>query len=136
MKNFHDSFENNSFPEIYWLEQEVTFDEICRFLNKQIFQLFYVNGNHISNKQEFLTCLSEVMGFPDYFQPNWDAFEECMLEMEWHSTKRYILFYENPENFMNNDSSQWNVALDILDSAVQYWSKNGVLFYVILKIIS
>lgn len=134
MKNFKEALNsNNALPEIYWLEHEVTFDEIIRFLDKQMFQMFYVNGGNISNKQGFLEYISKVMEFPNYFQLNWDSFEECMLEMEWHPSQRYILLYEDPESFMNNDSSQWNVALDILDSVVKYWSNNRVHFYVFLK---
>jgi hypothetical protein len=133
MKNFQEILGSNTLPEIYWIEHEVTFDEITCFLNKQMFQMFYVNGRCISNKQGFLEHISKVMAFPDYFQPNWDSFEECMLEMRWYSSHQYILFYEEPESFMKNDSSQWSILLDILDSVIKYWNKNGILFYVILK---
>lgn len=119
---------------IYQLGIKITVDQVSRFANEHQLQFFHICGTHISDKQSFLASISHAMDFPDYFHSNWDAFEECITDMEWQTIANgFVLLYENFENFVDCAPSQWRILLDILESSVQFWNQQKVPVYIFLK---
>jgi len=89
-------------------------------------QVFYLDGREISSKAEFLSQAAKAMHFPAYFGANWDAFDECIIDLEWCPAQGYILIYDRPDVFAASDPEQWKIALDILQSAVEYWREQNI----------
>lgn len=94
-------------------------------LSQQNVQIFYLNGREISSKEAFLRKAAEVMKFPEYFGANWDAFDECITDLTWCPAKEYVLIYERPDIFAQEDPTQWKILLEILQSAEEYWNKTN-----------
>ncbi|PZU95969.1 MAG: barnase inhibitor [Pseudanabaena sp.] len=96
-------------------------------------KIFYLDGREIQDKQSFLQKVAEVMQFPDYFGYNWDAFEECITDLDWCPAAQYILIYDYPEAFSTAEPEEWMIAYDILRLAVEYWQSTdtplGVLLF-------
>lgn len=44
-----------------------------------------LDGRSLEGKEDLLQALGWALGFPDYYAPNWDALEECLLDMSWQS---------------------------------------------------
>jgi hypothetical protein len=44
---------------------------------------FVINGDRVHDKQTFLREFAEVLGFPEYFDFNWDAFADCLTDLSW-----------------------------------------------------
>ncbi|NJP08777.1 MAG: barstar family protein [Leptolyngbyaceae cyanobacterium RU_5_1] len=65
------------------------------------------------------------MHFPDYFGANWNAFDECITDLTWRPAQKYILVYDRPDIFAKADPEQWQMAEEILRSAVEYWQAAG-----------
>jgi hypothetical protein len=111
------------------------FDSNCRVIPKNLdinqrklhsgygdtARVFFIDGNFISNKEQFLKNIADTLQFPSYFGYNWDAFEECMTDLDWLHAEKFCLAYESPEKFALSDPGQWEIAWDILLSAVEYW---------------
>ena len=108
-------------------------EELSQLCQSKNCQLFYIDGQAIRNKSAFIETCAKVMNFPSYFGNNWDAFEECLTDLEWYSSSKYILFYDNLNNFSQADPKQCEVARDIFQSAVDYWADTDTPMYVFLK---
>ncbi|GAA6623321.1 barstar family protein [Scytonema sp. NUACC26] len=107
-------------PEIMATRKQVI-DKIIEELAEQGIQVFYLNGREISSKETFLRKAAEAMQFPTYFGGNWDAFDECITDLTWFPAKSYVLLYERPDIFAQAEPTEWQIAVDILRSAEEYW---------------
>lgn len=113
---------------LYKLETAISPDALATLSQEHNVRLFHLDGANVTNKADFLKAIADAMLFPRYFGQNWDALEDCLTDLDWLNGDRFILLYEQPETFAQNDSSEWLVALDILRSTVDYWrTKNRTL---------
>lgn len=92
-------------------------------LSQQGNQVFYLDGKEISTKEAFLSKAAQAMKFPEYFGYNWDAFDECITDLEWCPAQKYALVYDQPDIFAKADPIGWKIARDILEAAVEYWQQ-------------
>lgn len=107
-------------PEL-GIDHKQIVEKIIDELSLQNIQLFYIDGREISSKTTFLSKIAEAMKLPDYFGKNWDALDECITDLEWCPAQGYILVYDRPDIFAKADPEQWQIAQEILNSAVKYW---------------
>ena len=45
------------------------------------FEIAEVDASTARDERDLLESLGGVLGFPDYFRPNWDAFDDCLGDM-------------------------------------------------------
>lgn len=110
-------FAHNSSPE---RDSEII-GTMVKGLVDQGVKVFYLDGRAINSKKSFFIKAAEVMQFPEYFGHNWDAFDECITDLEWVPAKRYVLIYNKPNLFAETNPLDWQIAYDTLQSAVDYW---------------
>ena len=107
-------------PELGINRQQLFQKLTAELINKNI-QVFYLDGKEITNKQTFLKQAGESLKFPAYYGQNWDAFNDCITDLGWCPARAYILIYDQPEIFAKAEPEQWQIALTILNYAVEYW---------------
>jgi hypothetical protein len=120
-------------PGVYFLESDAPVDELVRLAEERGFTVFRLDGHDISDKATFLREAAASMNFPEYFGGNWDSFDECIKDLEWKPANGYVLLYDRFQPFAEDDPPQWETATDILRSAVDYWSREHIPFYVLLR---
>ena len=89
-------------------------------------KVFYLDGKKITSKQAFLKQAAEAMEIPTYFGNNWDAFDECITDLTWCPAQRYVILYDYADIFAQAEPTQYQIALDILNSAKKYWEANNI----------
>jgi RNAse (barnase) inhibitor barstar len=89
-------------------------------------KVFYLDGKKINSKETFLRKAAEAMQFPTYFGANWDAFDECITDLTWCPAQRYIILYDHADIFAQAEPTQYQIALDILNSAKEYWQAKNI----------
>ncbi|MEH1924887.1 barstar family protein [Nostoc sp.] len=89
-------------------------------------KVFYLDGKKINSKETFLSKAAEAMQFPTYFGDNWDAFDEFITDLTWCPAERYVILYEHADIFAQAEPTQYQIALDILNSAKEYWEANNI----------
>ena len=89
-------------------------------------KVFYLDGKKINSKQTFLKQAAEAMEIPTYFGANWDAFDECITDLTWCPAQRYVILYHHADIFAQAEPTQYQIALDILNSAKEYWEANNI----------
>lgn len=98
------------------------------------FKLYYLDGSKIRDKSSFLDKIAKAMSFPSYFGRNWDALNDMLTDMSWaQPAKGYIVLIQSPEYFMQAAPDDWDVAMDIFKTAIEFWNKANIPYYVLLR---
>lgn len=99
---------------------------------RQGLAFFPVAGQGIHSKEQFLDHFARALDFPDYFGGNWDAFEDCLTDLSWHDAPGYVILYGEFDAFAGQAPDQFEVALEILNAAVEFWRDQGKSMFVFL----
>ena len=94
-----------------------------------------LDGNKTVDKTSFLIQISELLKFPDYFSPNWDALNDCLnnnqdWDLEFNNIVGNItVLWIDPISFSEHNNSDFLTAIDILKSFTE--DKTNPLTFII-----
>lgn len=120
-------------PGMYRFDSRATVEFLRNEADAAGWQLFYLDGAKVRDKKSFLAKAARALNFPAYFGHNWDAFEECVNDLSWAPASGYILLFQAPERLVKNARADWEIAVEILATAIENWNELGVPFYVLLR---
>ncbi|MFJ7755278.1 barstar family protein [Peribacillus muralis] len=81
-----------------------------------------IEGCKCQNKKGFFKEFAIKMKFPDYFGDNWDAFNECINDLEWLNCEQYVVFIKDFNFLFKNDEKNLTLFLKILVDTVEEWN--------------
>jgi RNAse (barnase) inhibitor barstar len=84
------------------------------------------------NKIDLLDAFAATLKFPDYFGRNWDALDECLSDLAWIDAPGWVLTIENSTQVAVNNQETLATAIQVLQSAAEYWQGEGKSFWAIL----
>ena len=71
-------------------------------------------------------CFDEVsraLNFPNYFGRNWDALDECLVDLSWLPAPAYVLLIDSALDVLREESvEQLETLLRILGRAASEWA--------------
>jgi hypothetical protein len=76
----------------------------------------------VTTKGLLFELYSKSLKFPDYFGSNWDAFEECINDLDWLGAKAVLIMHED---FVKLPDDDFQVYIDVLRKSVAYWRTKG-----------
>jgi hypothetical protein len=76
----------------------------------------------IDNLDNLFKLFVEAFHFPDYFGYNWNAFDECMNDLDWIKAGRYILVLKNLDKLAISNQDIF-ILLRILKETAIEWIK-------------
>lgn len=120
---------------VYTVDIQADANEIRLLAEQHEYRFYYIRGDDISTKQEFLDEAKATMNFP-YFGNNWDALLDCLRDLSWHPAKGYILLYDNFHIFQKNSPEDFAVALEVFNDATVSWkeaSDKKIPLYILLS---
>src|SRR5690554_1403318 len=80
---------SNSIGAVSFVHNKGHINECHEEQEKKIFEC---NVKHVENKSDLLRVVATALKFPDYFGMNWDALDECLVDLEWMpSSSGYVL---------------------------------------------
>jgi len=120
-------------PNIYQLKPEISQKNLINFCQTNKFQLCYLDGININNKQEFFQGCISAFKLPEYFGNNWDAWEDCLTDLSWFQAYSYLFYYHNYQNFATNSPEDWQILVAILQDTIAHWQRQNIPFFVILS---
>lgn len=77
-----------------------------------------LDGRTLHSKELLLAMLAKALTFPDYFDENWDALEECLSDMSWREGHISLLIDHAdaiPEALLAT-------LIDVFTSVAQLWT--------------
>ncbi len=78
-------------------------------------------GRSCATKEGLLKAAAKAFDFPDYFDPNWDAFEECLCDLEWRPAEGYLLVFNQAHLVLSRAPEDWETLISILRSVGKHW---------------
>lgn len=81
-----------------------------------------LNGQEMPDAVSAFQHFSEVLKFPEYFGWNWNAFYDCVRDLNWISADKRILIIESAESSLSRDDDGRKKFFGCLWRAGQRWS--------------
>jgi RNAse (barnase) inhibitor barstar len=86
------------------------------------------------DKNAFLKAIAAALRFPDYFGHNWDAFYECLTDLEQASGTGIVVVLRQASGFARTEPDEFAAAVDALRDAADFWEAEGGRLLVVLEL--
>lgn len=83
-----------------------------------------LDGRLLGDKATLLTELGRVLDFPAYYGGNWDALEECLVDLSWHDGPLRVLITD--ADALADDLRE--SLIEIFLQAARAWAAEGRTF--------
>jgi hypothetical protein len=84
-----------------------------------------VRGNKMRLVNNLFDEFAAAFQFPCYFGENWNAFDECLADLEWLPASGYVLFVTNAADVLRDEPpSEFITFARLLHSISDEWSNN------------
>lgn len=116
--------------ELYSIEYQLTWEDVY---------VSHIRGSLCSTLDDFFREISCSMRFPNYFGWNWDAFDECITDLDWLKFESIQIVIDNYELMFNaeknGDERKRQLALmeKHLNIAFNFWESQGVAFSILIN---
>lgn len=87
----------------------------------------------IRDKNAFLLAFAGAATFPAHFGRNWDAFYDCLLDMD-PGDGGILIVLQNASGFARAEPEEFAAAIDALTDAADYWKEQGKTLAVIVEL--
>jgi RNAse (barnase) inhibitor barstar len=81
-----------------------------------------VRGQCCDTKSKLFDEFARALKFPEYFGHNWDAFDECINDLEWLDTAGYVVAVTQAERLLVSQDADYATLIDILSDAGREWA--------------
>ena len=95
--------------------------------------LWRADIGRVHDRQGFTGQVAKALAFPDWSGGNWDAFEDCLVDLSWQPAPGYVLLLEHGKHFGAGHQQEFVTAVEVLASVADYWRGKGKPFWVIVS---
>lgn len=88
-----------------------------------------VNLSNLRDKPALLAALARALAFPTWFGHNWDALEDCLMDLSWRPAPGYVLILEHADGLRAQAEGDFLTALRVLADVSATWAEDGVPFW-------
>ncbi|MFZ3324036.1 MAG: barstar family protein [Usitatibacter sp.] len=96
------------------------------------FAYFHVDGKNITKKEQLLNAVAMALHFPKSFGHNWDALEECLVDLDMDSDG-FVILYDHIDGLLEAHPDQFGTLVEVLRDAVGSWKEDGMAMAVLLS---
>ena len=107
-------------------------NEIARTAKAVKLSVVKLDLRKVRGKKVFLARLAKALHCPPYFGMNWDALSDCMRDLSWLNDNGWVVILFNGQNFAAKNQDEFNTAIDVLQTAAEYWRGQGKPFWVFI----
>jgi RNAse (barnase) inhibitor barstar len=118
---------------VYWLKTHASVAELGKQARARGMAFFHLEGKKIEKKEQFLNHAAVAMKFPTHFGQNWDAFYDCITDMEWVDAEGYAIYFDHTDAFVKHHESQLETVIELFQDAVNFWKDEGKSMIVLLS---
>ena len=106
------------------------------------FAVRVANGRRGRTKAALLSELARALDAPESCARNWDAFEECLADLEWLPAAGYVLVVTDADQILTDTPEDYPTFIDIVENVAREWAtpqtgewpRNAVPFHVCLVV--
>lgn len=126
-------FSAESHGGLRWLKAHANVAELSKAAKGNGLAFFHLEGQRIEKKEQFLNHAAVAMNFPDHFGKNWDAFYDCLTDMDWVDGKGFLIYFDHTDAFAAHNESQLETVIELFEDAIAYWKGEGRPMTVLLS---
>ena len=108
-------------------------DEIIAAAKTLGLNVFKLNLGGARGKSDLLDRFAKALSFPAHFGKNWDAFNDCLTDMQWLDGKGWVVIVANAERFAEKNEEEFTTAIKILTGAAEHWRALKKPFWIIIQ---
>lgn len=116
-----------------WFVPSMEARKVEALAKKAGYAFFHVDGRNVQRKEQLMTAMATALDLPEHFGRNWDALEECLLELEGIEAKGYVLLYDHIDGLLTAHPDQFTTLLEVLRDAVEAWKADDTAMIVVLS---
>jgi RNAse (barnase) inhibitor barstar len=118
---------------VYWLKTHASVAELGKQARARGMAFFHLEGKKIEKKEQFLNHAAVAMNFPSHFGQNWDAFYDCLTDMDGVEADGYAIYFDHTDAFAKHHESQLETVIELFQDAVDFWKAEGKSMLVLLS---
>ncbi len=118
---------------VFWLKSHASVPELSKLSRAKGMAFFHLEGKKIEGKDQFLNHASVAMKFPPHFGKNWDAFYDCITDMDWVRAEGYCVYFDHTDAFAAHHASELDTVIELFEDAVELWKQEGQSMLVLLS---
>jgi hypothetical protein len=85
-------------------------------------RLYWLAGQQVTGKDEFLQVCADAFEFPDWFGWNWDALHDCLTDLSWEEPAAgHLVVYAGWQALASDEPDTFATAVEIFGDAVGLW---------------
>ena len=95
-----------------------------------------VRGHKMQRLSDLYDEIAAALQFPDYFGENWDAFEDCLTDLDWLPAAGYVLLVSRANEVLSEEpEKQFETFVSVLATACEEWARAATPkpFHVLLQ---
>ncbi|HUL97071.1 MAG TPA: barstar family protein [Usitatibacter sp.] len=96
------------------------------------FAYFHIDGKNITRKEQLMNAFATALRLPKSFGQNWDALEECLVDLDMESDG-FVILYDHIDGLLGAHPDQFETLVEILRDAVSSWKEDGNPMAVLLS---
>ena len=89
-----------------------------------------VNLGKAKDRATLFGELDRVLGLPDHFGHNWDAFADVLEDRDWLGKSGRVTGQAHSAAYRKDHPTDWSTLEDILAEAAEFWQERQVPFWV------
>jgi RNAse (barnase) inhibitor barstar len=94
-----------------------------------------IDLSNCNDKASLLLRLSNALDFPPGWGRNWDALADALRDLSWwHPANGYVLLFETAGQFRTASPQDFDILIDVMQDAAQFWADNQVPFWAFLAV--
>ncbi|MEW6368435.1 MAG: barstar family protein [Acidobacteriota bacterium] len=93
--------------------------------------VFEINVGDVRTDKQLLAALANGMHFAGYFGMNWDAFGECLTDMEWLPARGYVLVLSGSGEMWRDSTRTAGKLVESWLLAAEGWGRGGTPFHLV-----
>ena len=86
------------------------------------------------DKNAFLNAFAKALRFPDYFGHNWDAFYDCLLDLQHGDDAGTLLVLREASGFARAEPEEFAAAAAAMQDAADYWNSAHQALLVVVEL--
>ena len=86
------------------------------------------------DKNAVLNAIARALQFPDYFGHNWDAFYDCLLDLNLGDGAGTLLVLREASGFARAEPEEFAAAVGTMADAADYWKGEKKTLLVVIEL--
>ena len=99
---------------------------------KANYAFFHIDGKTIERKEQLMNHVATSLHLPKTFGHNWDALEECLIELDEGDHDGFVILYDHIDGLLAAHPDQFETLVEILRDAVGSWKEDDTAMVVLL----